>query len=273
MSVALAPLTARFAAYSRKLEVRSRAVPRVLGRHIETIALAWMALFLLIALPVVAMSPTPPQGLVQAFALYSPYVLAAIAPLAGLRLAIRSFPDGVLIAAPEIRLSARGRWQKLSVIEARASPLFGPAGFMASLLIGLLLNIAVRSVEFLAAVPALDHSAPPWARALFGLMAADLIVMNFFCMVCFVMALRSVPHFPKVMLFVWGLDLFIQLLIAAQLSAIAGLPPMVAEPLQDLLFGNIQKVLISAMVWLPYLILSDRVNITYRQRMRAPASV
>jgi hypothetical protein len=31
--------------------------------------------------------------------------------------------------------------------------------------------------------------------------------------------------------------------------------------------------LISAAVWLPYLIVSDRVNITYRQRVRAPATV
>jgi hypothetical protein len=35
-----------------------------------------------------------------------------------------------------------------------------------------------------------------------------------------------------------------------------------------LVHGNIAKVLISAFVWLPYLILSDRVNITYRQRVR-----
>jgi hypothetical protein len=155
------------------------------------------------------------------------------------------------------------------VVEAQANPLFGPAGFMASLLIGLLLNIVVRSFEFLAAVPALGHSAPLWGQWLFGLMAADLVLMNFFYMVCFVLALRSVPWFPKVMLFAWGLDLFIQLLIAARLGAIAGLPLAVAQPLQALLFGNIQKVLISAAVWLPYLILSDRVNITYRQRVRA----
>jgi Protein of unknown function (DUF2569) len=101
-------------------------------------------------------------------------------------------------------------------------------------------------------------------------MAADLILMNFFYMVCFVLALRSVPYFPKVMLFAWGLDLFIQLLIAWRLGLLDGLPPSVAQPLQDLLFGNIQKVLISAAVWLPYLILSDRVNVTYRQRVRAP---
>jgi hypothetical protein len=90
---------------------------------------------------------------------------------------------------------------------------------------------------------------------------------------CFVLALCSVPWFPKVMVFVWGLDLFIQPLIAARRQRAGGLPPMVAMPLQTQLFGNIQKVLISVAVWLPYLILSDRVNITYRQRVRMPATI
>jgi hypothetical protein len=262
-----------FAAYTRKLAVRSEAVPRILSRNIEAIAVVWACLLLFASLPVVTASPAPANGPLESLALALPYVLAAIAPLAGLRLAMRSFPHGMLTAAPQYRWFSYGRWRRLSVVEAQANPLFGPAGFMASLLIGLLLNIVVRSFEFLAAVPALGQSAPLWGRTLFGLMAADLIVMNFFYMVCFVLALRSVPYFPKVMLFAWGLDLFIQLLIAARIEAAGGLPPMVAQPLQTLLFGNIQKVLISAAVWLPYLILSDRVNITYRQRVRAPATV
>jgi hypothetical protein len=256
-------------AWVRGIERGSQAVPRLLGRNIETIAVVWACLFLFASLPVVKASPTPAHGVVQALLLACPYVLAAMAPLAGLRLAIRAFPQGLLIAAPKLRLSAWGRWRKLSVVEAHAHPRFGPAGFMASLLIGLLLNIAVRSFEFLAAVPALGQPAPQWGQALFLLMAADLIVMTFFYMICFVLALRSVPHFLKVMLFTWALDLFIQLLIAWQLGAITGLPGAVADPLSALLYGNIQKVLIGMFVWLPYLILSQRVNVTYRQRVRA----
>jgi hypothetical protein len=261
--------TAAFSAYARGLEARSQVIPRLLSRHIETIAVVWACLVLFVSLPVVMSSPAPANGPIEALALALPYVLAAVAPIAGLRLAMRSFPQGLRIAAPVSHFPSYGRWRRLSVVEAQANPLFGPAGFMASLLIGLLLNVAVRSFEFLAAIPALGQSAPLWGRTLFALMAADLIVMNFFYMVCFVLALRSVPHFPKVMLFVWGLDLFIQLLIAARLGAIDGLPPQVAQPLQALLFGNVHKVLISAAVWLPYLILSDRVNVTYRQRVRA----
>jgi hypothetical protein len=267
------PWADSFAAYTRKLGARSRAIPPWLERNIETTAVVWASVMLFASLPVVTSSPAPAHGPREALALALPYVLAAIAPLAGLRLAMRSFPEERSVAAAQHRLLSFDRWQKLSVVEAQAHPLFGPAGFMASLLIGLLLNVVVRSFEFLAAVPALGQSAPLWGRTLFGLMAADLIVMNFFYMVCFVLALRSVPWFPKVMVFIWGLDLFIQMLIAARVGAIEGLPPGVAQPLQHLLFGNIQKVLISVVVWLPYLILSDRVNITYRQRVRMPATV
>lgn len=262
-------LFASLAGYGRKLEQRSRIVPRTLARNIELIGLGWMALFLLVSLPVILFSPTPARTPLEFLALAVPYVLAAIAPLAGLRLAIRSFPNGLMTAPPEIHLSAYGRWKKLSVVEARSNSAFGPAGFMASLLIGLLINIGMRSFEFLMAVPALGASAPLWGRSLFHLMAADLIVMNFFYMVCFVLALRAVPYFPKVMLFAWGLDILMQLLIASRIGPMAGLPHSVAGSLQSLLHGNIQKVLISAFVWLPYLILSDRVNVTYRQRVRS----
>ncbi len=114
---------------------------------------------------------------------------------------------------------------------------------MASLLIGLLLNVVIRSGEFLLAVPALSTAAPDWGQTLFHVMAADVAVMGFFYMVCFVMALRSVPYFPKMLLFVWGLDILAQLLIAQTISPLAGLPASVALPLQDLLTGNITKVL------------------------------
>jgi hypothetical protein len=36
-----------------------------------------------------------------------------------------------------------------------------------------------------------------------------------------------------------------------------------------LLEGNVKKVLISAGLWLPYLLLSRRVNVTFRHRVPA----
>jgi len=43
----------------------------------------------------------------------------------------------------------------------------------------------------------------------------------------------------------------------------------VLPPLQALVEGNMTKVAISALIWLPYLLLSERVNITYRHRTEA----
>jgi len=44
------------------------------------------------------------------------------------------------------------------------------------------------------------------------------------------------------------------------------LPRGVAAGLGAVLDGNIKKVLISAALWAPYLLLSRRVNLTYRSR-------
>lgn len=251
------------------LRRRSRAIPRVLGRRMGAIALAWLLVFLLASLPRILLAPTPIHGPRDLLELALPYLLVALAPIAGYMLASGSFPLGRIPPQPVVRLAIYGRWRALDPRAARSSPVFGPAGFMASLLIGLLLNVVMRSFEFLLALPALNHHAPAWGTTLFHLMAADVVVMSFFYMVCFVMALRSVPLFPRMLLFVWALDILAQLIIARQLGGAAHLPGTVAQPLMNLLEGNISKVLISAFVWLPYLLLSDRVNVTYRQRIRA----
>ena len=255
-------------AYARRIEARSAVIPQMLARNMDRIAAGWMAVFLLVAAVAVTFSVTPARDLAELSSMLLPYLLVAIAPVAGLQLALRAFPNGLMTVRPSLHFSLYGRWRRVSVVDACNSPDFGPSGFMASLLIGLLLNVVLRSVEFLMAVPALSTRAPEWGQSLFHLMAADVAVTGFFYMVCFVMALRSVPYFPKMLLFAWGLDILAQLLIASAIGPMEGLPAPVAGSLHTLLEGNISKVLISAFVWLPYLILSDRVNITYRQRVR-----
>jgi hypothetical protein len=47
------------------------------------------------------------------------------------------------------------------------------------------------------------------------------------------------------------------------------LPPRVVTALEPLLSGNLQKVLISVGLWAPYLLLSKRVNLTFRHRVPA----
>ena len=141
-------------------------------------------------------------------------------------------------------------------------------GLMASLIAGILVNIPVRCFEYLGAVPAMAGQVPEWAHSIAFAMTADVVVMSFFYMVCFVMALRSVPLFPRMLVFVWILDILMQFAIARQVSAAPNLPPDVAVALFQLLHGNIQKVMISVFVWLPYLIVSARVNVTFRRRVR-----
>jgi hypothetical protein len=82
------------------------------------------------------------------------------------------------------------------------------------------------------------------------------------------MALRRVALFPRFLALVWLLDLTAQLLVAQAATAV-GLPPSVAGALHGLLALNVQKVLISVALWAPYLILSKRVNVTFRHRVAA----
>ena len=59
-------------------------------------------------------------------------------------------------------------------------------------------------------------------------------------------------------------------LVTAKLVVGAGpLPSAVSGSLQSLLEGNMKKVLISMALWLPYLLMSRRVNVTYRHRVPA----
>lgn len=245
---------------------RSQAVPRALNRVGPALAALWGLIFLTASLPRMLLTPLPVHGWKDLAPITLPYCLIALAPVAGYRLALASFPARLPTAQPEIRLSRYGRWRRLSVIDAYDHPVFGPAGLMASLLIGLMLNVVVRSVEFLLAMPAVNFHAPQWSTLLFTLMAGDVAVMSFFYAVCFVLALRAVPLFPRMLLFTWLLDLTAQLVIAHRLGAFGDLPPLVAANLGELLRGNVIKVLISMLVWLPYLILSERVNVTYRHR-------
>jgi hypothetical protein len=68
---------------------------------------------------------------------------------------------------------------------------------------------------------------------------------------------------------IWMVDLAMQLVTAQLVAGAPGLPPAVAASLHTLLDGNAKKVLISVALWLPYLLLSTRVNVTYRHRVPA----
>ncbi len=195
-----------------------------------------------------------------------PYLCLIFAPMASMALALRWFRLGQDMPQPATRLARLGRWQSLSGADAQAQPLFGPKGIMVSLLIGMLLNVPVRALEYLASIPALAGTVPPWFATLHMLMTLDVVLFTSLYTVAFAAALRCVPLFPRLLVTIWACDVAMQLMIAALVAGTPGLPGDVGSALNTLLDGNVKKVLISAALWLPYLLLSRRVNITYRHR-------
>lgn len=238
-----------------------------LEHGLERMLLVWVAIAAALCSLRIAFAATPiDTGL--AFAQTSlPYLLVIGAPVAACMIGNALFPRGALYEQPQIRLARYGKWQAVDCLTARQHKLFGPTGMMASLVIGMMLNVPVRSLEFLAAVPAMNGHAPIWGQMLFAAMTIDVVVMNFLYMIAFMMALRSVPWFPRFLLMVWGVDIVSQISIAHFISNAPHLPAAVGDALGSLLAGNVKKVSISIAIWLPYLLLSQRVNLTYRMRV------
>ncbi len=182
-------------------------------------------------------------------------------------LALRWFADEDRLAQPTMRLARVGAWRGVDRTEAMRHSLYGAGGIMVSLLIGMLLNVPVRAMEFLAAMPALSGPVPAWLGMLHMMMTLDVVLLSSLYTIAFVAALRRVPSFPRLLVAIWLLDLTMQVLTAQMVAGMPDLPANVAAPLQALLEGNVKKVLISVALWLPYLLMSKRVNVTYRHRV------
>lgn len=211
---------------------------------------------------------TTPETL-AAPASWLPYALVVAAPVASLMLALYWFRDGHRLPQPATRLARFGRWRAVPAHHARHMRLYGSTGIMASLLVGMLINIPVRTLEFLAAMPVLGVSPPAWFGSLFMLMLADVVLFSSLYAIAFVAALRHVPHFPRLLGAIWVADILMQIGIARIMAGVADVPPAVAGALHGLLEGNLKKVLISVAIWLPYILLSKRVNLTFRHRVPA----
>ena len=179
------------------------------------------------------------------------------------------FQNGDGLAQPTTRLAIVGRWRSVGRAEAQRHPLYGSSGIMVSLLVGMLLNVPVRALEYLAAMPALSGRVPEWLSTLHIAMTLDVVLLSSLYTIAFVAALRRVPLFPRLLIAIWAIDMAMQFGIAAAVAGTHGLPRDVAAALQTLLDGNVKKVLISAGLWLPYLLMSKRVNITFRHRVEA----
>jgi hypothetical protein len=251
-------------ALKQRLYAKSAAMLLTMETRLDRIMLIWLALAA--SASVVRIAASPVHGGFPDFVTIAPYLLLIFAPVISMVLALRWFARGERMPQPTIRLARIGSWQKLNSSEARRHRLYGTTGVMVSLLIGMLLNVPVRATEYLAAMPALSGPVPGWLATLHTLMTADVVLLSSLYVVAFVAALKRVPHFPRLLVAIWLTDLGMQLLTAQLVVASPGLPAPVAGALQSVLDGNVKKVLISIGLWLPYLLLSTRVNVTYRHR-------
>lgn len=256
-------------AISARLHQKSVALVRGLSINLPAILFGWVVIASFACGLRASFPATPSADDVERFAALLPYLFVVGVPVAAILLALHWFPTNRLFAQPGIRLARYGKWRALDCLSARNLPMFGATGLMASLLLGMVISIPMRTMEFLLAVPALGSHAPSWFSMLFAAMVMDVMIVSSLYGIAFVMALRLVPWFPRFLLLVWGVDILAQLGIAQVVAGTQGLPATVATSLQALLDGNLKKVLISVTLWLPYLLVSDRVNLTYRQRVRA----
>lgn len=256
-----------FEAISQRMHSRSAALLLTLDSRLDRILQAWLLLAGLISAARIAFTPVSAPA--ASFSIFGSYILLVLAPFASTILALRWFRDGHLQSQPSMRLAVWGRWRSVSLAEAERHRLYGSSGIMASLLVGMMLNVPVRAAEYLAAMPPVSMAGPAWLSSLHFAMTLDAVLFGSLYMIAFVAALRRVPLFPRLLVAIWIADLGMQLFTANLVARSGPLPPAVADALHSLLAGNVKKVLISAGLWLPYLLLSTRVNVTFRHRVPA----
>ena len=249
------------------LKRKARAVSR-LQRNLVRVMFGWTIAASCACGLRVAFAATPIIDSAQMLLVATPYILVVAAPILSGYLALRWFKPGTEMDQPRIRLARVSRWRTISGAEARTMRYYGASGLMYSLMLGILLNVPVRTTEFLFAIPAAG-AAPNWYGPLFALMLADVVLFSSLYVVAFVAALRHVPLFPRLLVTIWAVDLVMQLGIARIMGDTPGLPGSVGGALVGLLDGNIKKILIGVVLWGPYLLLSRRVNLTYRHRIPA----
>jgi len=250
----------------QRLRAKSTALLLSIEARLPRIITIWFAAAILACAVRIAVSPIRATPDLSTFL---PYVLLVGAPLVSMGLALMWFANGEKLAQPRTRLAIFGRWRSVDPAEAQRHPLYGSNGIMVSLLLGILLNVPVRALEYLAAMPTLSGHVPEWLSTLHIAMTLDVVLLSSLYTIAFVAALRRVPIFPRLMVAIWAIDIAMQLGIATAVGGADGLPEPVGDALHTLLDGNVKKVLISVSLWLPYLLMSKRVNVTFRHRVEA----
>ena len=246
---------------------RAIALRKSLEQRLGVLMLGWIALAG--AASLARISKASIDATSPSLAAIFPYLLMVAAPVASLALALQWFARSERHGQPRLRLARIGRWRDVSRVEAQGHRLYGADGLMVSLLLGILFNIPFRAMEYLGAMPVIAGDVPPWLAVLRFSMTADLVLMTSLYAIAFGAALRRAPIFPRLLCVVWIVDLLMQVVIAQLVAAEPTLPAKVGVALGQLLKTNVVKIGISMALWLPYLLLSKRVNVTYRLRVEA----
>lgn len=253
---------------SNRMRDKSAAMLLTLENKLDRIFQGWLLIAGLAS--ALRIANTPPSAAADGMLpVIAPYVLLILAPFVSAVLALRWFRAGHLQPQPSTRLAVVGRWRQVTAEQARAHPLYGTTGIMVSLLIGTLLNVPVRAGEYMVAMPPVAGDVPPWLSTLHLAMTFDVVLFTSLYAIAFVAALRKGPLFPRLLAAIWIADVTMQLATAKLVASSGYVPAKVAGALHQLLYGNVEKVLISVVIWLPYLLLSRRVNVTYRSRVPA----
>lgn len=88
---------------------------------------------------------------------------------------------------------------------------------------------------------------------------------------CFAAAVQRSPLFARALVMAWMIDIALQAMIAVQVGQAPGIRTYLLEPMSALLAMNLKKVAISISIWLPYLLISDNLNLLLRKRVRLTA--
>jgi hypothetical protein len=246
-------------------QARSRAAVATAARGLQRMMVAWV---LLVAVACGVRVATSPTAGAPASGTWLGYLLICAAPVGTMAAGLRFFGREPNLGSRAAQADA-ARYRPVAVGQALRHPAYGPSGIMVTLLAGLLISIALRTFAYLAALPALAADVPAWLSTLQFALTVDVVLFSSLYALAFAAALRCAPVFPILLAAIWVGDLTMQLGMSAFVADRPDLPDTVRMALRHLIDGNIAKVVISAALWMPYLLLSTRVNITYRRRISA----
>ena len=247
------------------LNTRTRAAIATVEDGLQRMMGAWS---ILVAGACGVRVATSPIAGVPASGTWLAYLLLCAAPVGTMAAALRWFGRDPHLGSKAAQADA-AHYRPVAAAQALRHPAYGPSGVMLTLLAGLLVSIALRTFAYLAALPALAADVPAWLSTLQFALTVDVVLFTSLYALAFAAALRCAPVFPMLLAAIWVADLAMQLGISGIVADRPDLPGAVRIALRHLIDGNIAKVVISAALWMPYLLLSTRVNVTYRRRVSA----